>query len=78
MLLRLHSHSYAIVLVTNQASPFSDLSADFRRKIPFVCRRLNVPLHVFACFEFDEYRKPSAGMWEAFVERFNGGLEIGE
>ncbi|BGP30906.1 DNA kinase/phosphatase Pnk1 [Rhodotorula toruloides] len=72
----LHRDGYAIVLFTNQASPFSDLSADFRRKIPFVCRRLNVPLHVFACFEFDEYRKPSVGMWEAFVERFNGGLEI--
>ncbi|GEM06659.1 polynucleotide 3'-phosphatase [Rhodotorula toruloides] len=67
---------YAVVLLTNQASPFSDLSADFRRKIPFVCRRLSVPLHVFACFEFDEYRKPAMGMWQAFVERFNGGLEV--
>ncbi|BGP04446.1 hypothetical protein JCM10049v2_000247 [Rhodotorula toruloides] len=49
--------SYAIVLFMNQASPFSDLSADFRRKIPFVCRRVNVSLHVFACFEFDEIRR---------------------
>ncbi|BGP46903.1 DNA kinase/phosphatase Pnk1 [Rhodotorula kratochvilovae] len=63
---------YAVILISNQASPMPNLAADFRKKIPFVCRKIGVPLRVFACWEFDEYRKPAAGMWEALTGRFNG------
>ncbi|GAA5821940.1 hypothetical protein JCM3770_002928, partial [Rhodotorula araucariae] len=67
---------YAVILISNQASPLPRLAADFRKKIPFVCRKIGIPLRVFACWEFDEYRKPATGMWEALTARFNGGLAV--
>ncbi|GAA5835792.1 hypothetical protein JCM11251_007427 [Rhodosporidiobolus azoricus] len=59
---------YAILLISNQASHMPKLSADFKRKLPVVCRKLNVPLHAFAAWEFDEHRKSATGMWDTYEE----------
>ncbi|GAA6027869.1 hypothetical protein JCM8097_001757 [Rhodosporidiobolus ruineniae] len=72
----LHRKGFAILLISNQASPTSKLSSDFHRKLPVICRKLNIPLHAFAAFEFDQYRKSATGMWDAFVELFNGGIAV--
>ncbi|GAA5904485.1 hypothetical protein JCM6882_008921 [Rhodosporidiobolus microsporus] len=68
---------YSILLISNQASPVPKLATDFRRKLPVVCRKLNVPLHAFAAWEFDEHRKSATGMWDEYV-RVNEakGVEI--
>lgn len=46
--------------------------------MPLMCRALDVPVRVFAAWGHDEYRKSSTGMWDVFVDRFNGGVPIGE
>lgn len=33
--------------------------------MPYICRKIGVPLHAYACWDFDEYRKPAPGMWQA-------------
>ncbi|KPV76205.1 uncharacterized protein RHOBADRAFT_52245 [Rhodotorula graminis WP1] len=67
---------YALILLSNQASSGPSLAANFRKKVPFVAREIGVPLRIMACFDFDEYRKPVSGMWDALVGRFNGGLAV--
>ncbi|GAA5910895.1 hypothetical protein JCM8208_006681 [Rhodotorula glutinis] len=67
---------YSLLLLSNQASSDPSFSTEFRKKIPFVVRKIGVPLRVMACFDFDEYRKPASGMWDAVVGRFNGGLAV--
>ncbi|GAA5976293.1 hypothetical protein JCM10908_005444 [Rhodotorula pacifica] len=64
----LHRAGYSIVLISNQASSNPKLASDFRQKIPYICRKIGVPLHVYACWDFDEYRKPAPGMWRAFEQ----------
>ncbi|KAG0667521.1 hypothetical protein C6P46_000054 [Rhodotorula mucilaginosa] len=59
---------YSLVLISNQASSNPKLATDFRKKIPYICRKIGVPLHVYACWDFDEYRKPAPGMWHAVQE----------
>ncbi|GAA5879365.1 hypothetical protein JCM3774_003805 [Rhodotorula dairenensis] len=61
----LHRAGYSLVLISNQASANPKLASDFRRKMPYICRKLGVPLHAYACWDFDEYRKPAPGMWQA-------------
>ncbi|GAA5840865.1 hypothetical protein JCM9279_001245 [Rhodotorula babjevae] len=67
---------YSLILLSNQASSNPLFSVDFRKKIPFVARKIGVPLRIMACFEFDEYRKPASGMWDALVDKLNGGLAV--
>ncbi|KWU44086.1 PNK3P-domain-containing protein [Rhodotorula sp. JG-1b] len=61
----LHRAGYSLVLISNQASSNPKLPTDFRKKVPYICRKIGVPLHVYACWDFDEYRKPAPGMWHA-------------
>ncbi|GAA5934840.1 hypothetical protein JCM3775_001650 [Rhodotorula graminis] len=67
---------YALILLSNQASSQPSLADNFRKKAPFVARKIGVPLRIMACFDFDECRKPVSGMWDALVGRFNGGLAV--
>ncbi|TNY24578.1 putative DNA 3'-phosphatase Tpp1 [Rhodotorula diobovata] len=71
-----YRQGYSLLLISNQASSVPSLASDFRKKLPFVARKIGVPLRAFACFDFDEFRKPAPGMWHAFAERFNGGASI--
>lgn len=73
-----HTCSYAIVWISNQAGNAS-AQTKFKNKMPLMCRGLaDVPVRVFAAWGHDEYRKSSTGMWDAFVQHFNGGLAVGE
>jgi bifunctional polynucleotide phosphatase/kinase len=45
--------------------------------MPLLCKAIGVPLHVFAAFQYDQYRKSGTGSWDAYVEQFNGGIEVG-
>ncbi|GAA5912573.1 hypothetical protein JCM6882_004806 [Rhodosporidiobolus microsporus] len=70
-----HAAGFSIVLITNQAgSPKQQ--EKFKRKMPLLCRKLAVPLHVFAAFDYDHFRKSATGMWDAYVEKFNDGVEV--
>ncbi|GAA5890202.1 hypothetical protein JCM5296_002848 [Sporobolomyces johnsonii] len=70
------SHSgYAVVLVSNQAGNDAQ-QRKFRDKLPNVCRKIGVPLHAFAAYDYDIHRKPGTGMWDAYIERFNEGIEV--
>ncbi|GAA5944975.1 hypothetical protein JCM10213_001839 [Rhodosporidiobolus nylandii] len=71
-----YKQGYALLLISNQASPTPKLSRDFRTKLPFVCRKIGVPLRALAAWEFDGYRKPGTGMWDAFVREFNGNVAV--
>ncbi|PRQ72955.1 Polynucleotide kinase 3 phosphatase-domain containing protein [Rhodotorula toruloides] len=73
----LHQQGYAIVILTNQALNESS-KINFKAKLPLICSALDVPLHTFAAWGRDEYRKPAPGMWKAYVEHFNDGIAIGE
>ncbi|POY76877.1 hypothetical protein BMF94_0129 [Rhodotorula taiwanensis] len=71
----LHAAGFAIVWISNQAGN-SSAQTKFRNKMPLMCRALDVPVRVFAAWGHDEYRKSSTGMWDVFVDRFNGGVPI--
>ncbi|GAA5869573.1 hypothetical protein JCM3774_005483 [Rhodotorula dairenensis] len=71
----LHQAGYAIVWISNQAGNAS-AQTKFRNKMPLTCRVLDVPVRVFAAWGYDEYRKSSTGMWDAFVQHFNGGVAV--
>jgi bifunctional polynucleotide phosphatase/kinase len=68
--------SYSVVFISNQAGHPAQQKA-FKDKLPLLCRHLKIPLHAFAAFDRDIYRKPCTGIWDSFVENFNGGIEIG-
>lgn len=70
------SRRYTILLISNQASDNPKLAQDFQRKLPAVCRQLNIPLHAFAAFEFDQNRKSATGIWDSFVRDHNGGVDV--
>ncbi|GAA6008634.1 hypothetical protein JCM10207_007186 [Rhodosporidiobolus poonsookiae] len=72
---QLHADGYAIVFISNQAGN-TKTQDKFKRKMPLMCRTLNVPLHVFAAFEYDHFRKSATGMWDAYVENFNEGIAV--
>lgn len=70
--------SYAIVFISNQAGQPKN-KANFQKKIPLIAKSLHggqVPFHCFAAFEFDEFRKPATGMWDAYVSKFSTGIDI--
>ncbi|GAA5877857.1 hypothetical protein JCM16303_000262 [Sporobolomyces ruberrimus] len=70
-----HADGYSILLISNQAgSPGQQKS--FKDKLPVLARHLKVPLQALAAFDRDIYRKPATGMWDTFVEKFNGGLAV--
>ncbi|GAA5852634.1 hypothetical protein JCM8547_002572 [Rhodosporidiobolus lusitaniae] len=70
-----HATGFAIVLISNQAGQPKQ-QEKFKRKMPLLCKNINVPLHVFAAWSYDNYRKSATGMWDAYVEEFNGGKTI--
>ncbi|GAA6062392.1 hypothetical protein JCM10212_003201 [Sporobolomyces blumeae] len=70
-----YSDGYGIVLISNQAgSPAQQKK--FKDKMPLLCRKIDVPLHVFAAFDYDIHRKPGTGMWDAFVADHNDNVAV--
>ncbi|GJN87618.1 hypothetical protein Rhopal_000573-T1 [Rhodotorula paludigena] len=69
----LHADGYAIVLFSNQGVNAVKLS-HFRKKLPLLANALEIPFRAFAAFDFNEFRKPAPGMWDAFVHQCNGGV----
>ncbi|GAA5987146.1 hypothetical protein JCM5350_003861 [Sporobolomyces pararoseus] len=70
-----HGEGYAIVFISNQAGNPGQQKA-FKDKLPLLCRHLKIPLHAFAAFDRDIFRKPATGIWDVFVKDYNGGVEI--
>ncbi|GAA6027946.1 hypothetical protein JCM8097_001795 [Rhodosporidiobolus ruineniae] len=70
-----HQAGFSIVLITNQGGN-NATQQKFKRKMPLLCRTLNIPLRVFAAFKYDQYRKSATGMWDAYAEQFNDGIAI--
>ncbi|GAA6020040.1 hypothetical protein JCM8202_004964 [Rhodotorula sphaerocarpa] len=71
----LHQAGFAVVFISNQAGQ-PGAQNKFKAKMPLLCGKLDIPVRVFAAWGYDEYRKSSTGMWDAFVERFNGEVAV--
>lgn len=70
---------FAIVIITNQKqTAYSAKSglATWKKKMAHIAAAIDVPMRVFAALGDDVYRKPRLGMWEEFVGRWNGGVEV--
>ena len=46
--------------------------------MPDIALELDVPFHVFAAKDKDEFRKPDTGMWDIYVKSFNDGIAVGK
>lgn len=64
------------MFISNQAGTPKTQQA-FERKLAHIGRVLGVPFRAYAAYGYDEFRKPSHGIWLKFVKDFNDGLEIG-
>lgn len=71
----LSPHSYAIVILSNQAGQPAQQKKMFD-KMPLIGAKLDVPFHCFAALGYDQYRKPGTGMIELFFEEYNEGVEV--
>ena len=74
-----HEHGFAIVVITNQKqTAYSAKSglATWKKKMAHIASALDVPLRVLASLADDGYRKPRLGMWDEFVAKCNGGVEV--
>ncbi len=47
-------------------------------KIERIAKKLSVPIQLFACTEYDVFRKPRTGAWQLLAAKFNGGVAIDE
>ncbi|KAM0788200.1 hypothetical protein ACM66B_001359 [Microbotryomycetes sp. NB124-2] len=76
-----HEQGYAIILISNQAGQPGH-QQKFLKKVPLIGYKLGhgIPFQCFAALQYDHYRKPASGMWDAFVAA-NGGeasVDLGE
>lgn len=66
-----------IVIMTNQyvLKKGKNLSKDdWLMRLKFLTKQLKVPYILFASLEKDQYRKPETGMFELFIDKYNGGI----
>lgn len=73
----LHDRNYRIVFFTNQAgiSTRKTNTADFKKKIENIIKKIQLPIQVFIATNYSFYRKPCTGMWDALMER-NKNMKI--
>ena len=45
--------------------------------MPDIAAALEIPFHVFAAKDKDEFRKPETGMWDIYLKSFNDGIAVG-
>ena len=70
---------FAVVIITNQKqTAYSAKSglATWKKKMAHIAAAIDVPLRVFSALGDDAYRKPRLGMWDEFVNKWNGGVEL--
>ncbi|KAL4760806.1 putative DNA 3'-phosphatase Tpp1 [Aspergillus foveolatus] len=74
---KLNADGYHVVIFTNQGKislkkdkkgNVSSYFNKFKERVSAVMKQLNIPLTVYAATEYDEYRKPRAGMWKEFLD----------
>jgi len=72
------SNGFKIVFMSNQSGIGKGKTpeGDWKYKIDKIQEYLDIPFQVFAGIESDYYRKPSFGVWELMVEKYNGGLKV--
>lgn len=70
-------YSFSIVFFTNGHGDEQARKA-FKDRISQVGAALDVPFHLFAAWELDEFRMPSPGSWRLYVDYYNDGCAIGE
>ncbi|KAK4050106.1 DNA kinase/phosphatase Pnk1 [Microbotryomycetes sp. JL201] len=68
-----HEQGYSIIFVSNQAGQPAH-QRKFFKKVPLIGYKLGngIPFQCYAALGYDHFRKPSTGMWEAFLDS-NGG-----
>lgn len=71
------SHSYAIVIFATQTSPSKERLDEYKTRIGYVLRDLDVPVRIFTSTSYDPYRKPAPAAWTVFERDWNGDKEIG-
>lgn len=75
-LTRLHCQGYRIVIMSNQGGVAKGQTRedDLMGKIFDVCEALGFAVTALLALGYDQYRKPSPGMWTHFVQHLNNGL----
>ncbi|KAL6235179.1 hypothetical protein BDW75DRAFT_210493 [Aspergillus navahoensis] len=77
---KLNADGYHVVIFTNQSKislkkdkkgNVSTSFNNFKERVSAVMKQLNIPLGVYAATEYDEYRKPRAGMWREFLDDYD-------
>ncbi|KAL4990536.1 polynucleotide kinase 3 phosphatase-domain-containing protein [Aspergillus falconensis] len=77
---KLNADGYHVVIFTNQGKislkkdkkgNVSSSFNNFKGRVSAVMKQLNIPLSVYASTEYDEYRKPRAGMWREFLDDYD-------
>lgn len=69
---------FKIVLFTNQAGVSkgkTDLG-EWKGKIADILKKVGIPIQVFVSMGEGISRKPAPGMWDIFLNDFNGGVEV--
>ncbi|TNY17793.1 COG4 transport protein-domain-containing protein [Rhodotorula diobovata] len=73
---RVLARSYAIVIFATQTSPSKERLDEYKTRIGYVLRDLDVPVRIFTSTSYDPYRKPAPAAWTVFERDWNGDKEI--
>ncbi|KAF7347445.1 Bifunctional polynucleotide phosphatase/kinase [Mycena venus] len=80
LLLLIMFHSYAIVVVSNQAGLYGgNKRKNWKTKLGLIAAALpDIPFRLFAATEKDKFRKPMTGMWDELEKLYaEDGIQIG-
>ncbi|GAA5835167.1 hypothetical protein JCM9279_007217 [Rhodotorula babjevae] len=72
----LHDDGYALVVFASLTSPTKERLDEYKQRVTFVLRALDLPIRIFTSTSFDPYRKPAPAAFYEFERRFNGGEKI--
>ncbi|GAA5892878.1 hypothetical protein JCM8208_004114 [Rhodotorula glutinis] len=72
----LHDDGFALVIFATLSSASQERVDEYKQRLTYVLRDLNVPVRVFTSTAFDPYRKPAPGAFIEFERRWNLGKTI--
>ncbi|BGP38453.1 DNA kinase/phosphatase Pnk1 [Rhodotorula kratochvilovae] len=72
----LHNEGFAIVLFASLTSPSKEWLDEFKLRVHYILRDLDLPVRIFTSLAYDPYRKPAPAAWFEFEQNWNGGREI--
>ncbi|OZJ03427.1 hypothetical protein BZG36_03584 [Bifiguratus adelaidae] len=74
---QLYDEGHKIVVFTNQAGlKTPQRIASFKSKLQSCLSQINIPIQIFACVDYSQFRKPITGFWQKLVRDENQGVAI--